>query len=95
MKTTFANLLDNLFYNFWDKMLSLIGVLSVAAFSVFFFIAIFSDKPIRGYHLRGNDGNLKIIIDINWIPDEEIHLDRSITYDEAIEMVQKLNNTLK
>ena len=95
MKTILKNFFENFLDNIWEEMLAAIGILSLAAFSVFFFIAIFSTKEIKGYYLDDTDGSLNISIDINWMPDKSISLDRAITYDEAIEMVERLNNTLK
>jgi len=50
---------------------------------------------VRGYYLDDFNGKLSIRLDIEWQEDGSILLDRSITYDEAISMVERLNKTIK
>jgi len=50
---------------------------------------------VRGYYLDEYNGKLSVRLDIDWQEDECILLDRSITYDEAISMVERLNKTIK
>lgn len=95
MKTILKNFFENFFENIWVEMFYAISVISIGTLLVFFFIAIFSTKEIKGYYLSDFEGGLQIMCDIEWIPDNSIRIDRSITYDEAINMVEKLNNTLK
>lgn len=66
-----------------------------ASLVLFLFIYWFSNPKLIGYSLYGCDGQLKIEKQIDWNPDETIQLDRSITYWEAIRMVDSLNATIK
>lgn len=52
-------------------------------------------KYVTGYSLGDDGGALTIVKGIEWYEDETIKLDRSVTYWDAIRMVDSLNATLK
>lgn len=80
---TWENAFIGLFFGFCLWLLTTIVVSSTAKHN------------IRSYYLDSSNGQLKIRIDIDWQEDKSIELDRSITYDEAISMVERLNKTIK
>lgn len=55
----------------------------------------FHKKETKGYSLGENENHLVIVREIEWWEDDPILLDRSVTYWEAIRMVDSLNKTLK
>ncbi len=65
---------------------------ALAVITIFFWI--FSSKPTLRYSLGDDDGVLTITKEIQWYEDDEIKLDRSVTYSQAIQMVDSLNKTL-
>ena len=75
----------------------IIGMMICIPLIVLIFIASFSKHEINGYYLSGKpDANeLNIRVDVNWSPDNKIILDRSVTYDEAVDLVKKMNDNLK
>lgn len=81
--------------DFWGNALKAIGVLTLITFITFVFIAMFDKHEVRGYYLEQYDGKLTIYRDINWQADESIALDRAITYEEALTMLERLNKTIK
>lgn len=93
MKKWFLDLLNTWM---WEDTIGLVilmfsiivGFISVKAFN--------SDHIVRYYYLKGDlENGLVISGDIDWAEDKEIQLDRSITYEGAIQMVKDLNATLK
>lgn len=92
MKKLIDYLLDNWL---WDDTLFGLFTLAVICGSVIGFKALISDHQVRYYYLKGDiENGLVINADINWAGDEEIQLDRSITYEGAIEMIKDLNASL-
>lgn len=79
----------------WENMF--MGILFAFCLWLISLIAFssFSDKKVRGYYLHAYNGQLSIMVDIDWVSDSSIELDRNITYNEAIEMVERLNKTIK
>ncbi len=61
------------------------------------FMAITADHAVSKYYLRSYDGSNQLVINgyIDWGEDEKIVLDRDVTIEEAIEMVNRLNESLK
>ena len=60
--------------------------------SCLFFLTIFSEHKVNGYYLTGESSTSIIIrTDIDWCIDYQLFLDRNITYDEAVNLVNKLN----
>lgn len=87
------------FFESWkweDTWMSLCFIV-VGEIGVLILMALFSDHNVRYYYLSGNTANSIPAIrgDINWGDDITLQLDRDISYTEAIEMVEKLNKTLK
>ena len=88
------NLFDD--WEWDDSWLSLAWI--IAAFLVVFtFIFFAADKRVRYYYLDEVNGRMAIVPDINWACDGDFAtvLDRDVTYDQAIELVNKLNEGLK
>lgn len=79
----------------WDVVLAYLFILFCFVFSVIFIIASVSDHSVKSYYLSNINNELGISKEINWQFDETIELDRSITYDQAIELMNKLNESLK
>lgn len=53
-------------------------------------------KYTKQYSLGTNDNHqLTITKEVDWCIDDEIILDRSITYSEAVRLVDSLNKTIK
>lgn len=60
-------------------------------------ICVFSKKTTLRYSLGTdhNDQHVVIIREVDWCKDDEIQLDRSIPYLDAVKIVDSLNKTLK
>ncbi len=59
-------------------------------------ISISSKHDVEYYYLSTNiDGKLSIKANIDWSGDKDLKLDRAVSYSEAIDMVERLNKTLK
>ena len=69
--------------------------LAFVAITTLFIFFVASTKYTHKYTLGGSSGTLNITKEIDWSPDETITLDRSIPYEQAIKMVDSLNQTLK
>ena len=89
MKITFAQ--------FWNNVAALIVTLVVIGFLSLAGKALISEHQIQRYYLesrarvQGADHELVIVSDREWAPDGEIILDRSVTYDQSILLVEKMN----
>ena len=57
--------------------------------------AISSTHNIEYYYLDSYEGGLRIRVSVDWSEDKKIALDRAVSYEDAIEMVDKLNKTVK
>lgn len=82
----------------WDDVWQSIAVFAVIGAAVIIGMVIFADKQIRYYYLDNtSEGMLRIVPDIDWCDDSShsIKLDRNITYDEALNMVNRMNKELK
>ena len=86
--------MNNLRLNWGNMFMGLLFAFFVWLISLIAFTS-FSDKKVRGYYLDVRNGILSIMSDIDWMEDKSIELDRNITYNEAIEMVERLNKTVK
>jgi len=71
-----------------------LGVLVLVGLMVLGAKTTTADRTIRNYYLSNYTGQLRIMMDIDWMEDRGIDLDRNITMEEAIKMVEQLNNTL-
>lgn len=83
------------FENFWDNVFNLIVAGSLITLIVFIFMSWFADHKIRSYYLSQEGDRIKIYKDIDWQCDEVIILDKTVTYQEALDMMDRLNATLK
>jgi len=81
----------------WNDTITFLAILLGVVVITLSLTALCSDHSIKRYYLSGGDnGRLAICKDIDWYPDGgSIALDRSVTYDQAIELVKKLNETIK
>lgn len=62
---------------------------------VLLFAFVLANKQTKMYSLHGDSGGcLQIQKETEWSFDETITLDRSVTYQEAIQMIDSLNKTL-
>jgi len=80
----------------WGDAFSFAGWLALMCTITLLMLLCIADKPTIKYSL-GTDENRKqfsIVREIDWWQDDCIILDRSITYLEAIGMVDSLNKTL-
>jgi len=79
-----------------DSWLSLAWAIAALGI-VFTFTFFYADKQVRFYYLDEVNGRMAIVPDIDWACDSDFGtvLDRAVTYDQAIEMVNKLNAGLK
>lgn len=84
-------------FNFsWEGMfLSLLWIATALLIIAVGFLC-FEKKYTHRYTLSGeSSGSLKICKEIDWAGDEAITLDRSVSYSEAVRLVDSLNHTLK
>lgn len=86
--------LNDLYFD-WDNIWGVTFLIGVIFTIVVSSIAFIKPHPVQGYYLKGDTKNgLSIGVDVNWTPDENIQLDRSVTYEGAIQMVKDLNASL-
>lgn len=84
----------------WNDVWQLLAILSIVTFVAFVSVALIKKKTVFQYSIgntsNNNPGNtLSITKHVDWFIDDEIILDRSITYLEAIRLVDSLNASLK
>ena len=87
-------MLKKIEFNWENLFLSLLWLFSALIIVVVAFLC-FSTKSTKQYTLGGSGGELLIDKEMEWDFNSQIKLDRSITYWEAIKMVDSLNQTLK
>lgn len=75
----------------WESL----GYLSLTTLITFVFLGMFNDHNLGKYYLGSTNGIPLICLEVDWNPDKTMKIDRSISYDEAIELVNRLNRTLK
>lgn len=81
----------------WGDAFSFLGWLAIMCGITVTMIFIFITKPTLRYSI-GTDENRKqvsIVREIYWYADDNIILDRSVTYLEEVHLVDSLNKTLK
>lgn len=78
----------------WEDTYSVCILAIGIVLAVYIFMMIFSDHRIRSYYLDTYNNKLVIRADINWQEDQVIELDRTVSYNEAIDMIERLNKTL-
>lgn len=88
-------MMEKFFKNFWENSLKLIGVSALITLIVLTFMSLFADHKIRSYYLSQSYDRIIIYKDIDWQGDESITLDKNVTYQEALDMMDRLNATLK
>ena len=85
--------------DFWSAFINFVIALSIITFTVITVKAFTADHKIRGYYLNSTSNTSgpspRIIVDIDWQGDESIYLDKDVTFQQAIQMVDSLNATLK
>ena len=86
--------------DFWSAFINFVIALSIITFTVIAVKAFTADHKIRGYYLStststNGGNNPKIVIDIDWQPDEYILPERQMSHIEVMQMVDSLNATLK
>jgi len=79
----------------WEDVWGIFALICCVIVVIFITLAVIADKPVRFYYLTGDIKNGLIIKgDVDWDIDQELALDRAITYPEAIQMIKELNSTL-
>ena len=71
----------------WESL----GFLTAATFLTFVFMSMFSSHKVNKYYLEINEGIPCIYLDVEWSIDGMMELDRDIAYEQAVELVNKLN----
>lgn len=79
----------------YDNALNIVGISALTTFLVFIFMCLFADHKIRYYYMTQTSDRITISKDIDWEIDESITLDKTMTYDEALDMLDRLNATIK
>lgn len=77
-----------------------IGIAATIIVMALLTMLIIEKKKTNRYYLGidsdiSHGNSLVIVRDIDWYLDDKIVLDRNITYEKAIELVNSLNETLK
>jgi len=89
-------MMRNFMVDFWNNLWKTISSIAGVVLIVLVFISLTADHKVRSYYLhQGTASNITIYKDIDWQMDESIVLDRTITYDEALAILERLNKTLK
>ena len=80
----------------WEDTWQMLLYAVVTFFIGLLLFAITQDHKVRYYYLDGAEGSNEVQIkgDINWAQDVNIKIDRTITYEQAINLVDSLNHTL-
>lgn len=80
----------------WKDVWELLAVLTAAAFAVFLLMFLFSHKVVEGYSLDQKSGNGVLYIEkhVDWAVDGSVELERSITVQQALKIVDSLNASL-
>ena len=79
----------------WNGAFMFLLWISGASLLIIFMMFLVSPKTTQKYTLGTINGKISITKEMNWSIDEEIELDRTITYEHAIKMIDSLNKTLK
>lgn len=79
----------------WEGSFLLLLWLSGLCLIVTLMCFVFAKKFTHRYSLGTTSGGVSITKETNWSADDEIELDRTITYSEAVRLVDSLNKTLK
>jgi hypothetical protein len=87
--------MKNFMYDFWNNLWKLIGTISGIVLIILIFISLSSDHKVRSYYLHQGSTGIMIYKDQDWQIDESINLDRTVSYDEALNILERLNKTIK
>lgn len=87
--------------NFWEHVCYtfIAGIVGVSVFICGY--AIFQNHKVTHYYISSeqHDGNsdheLTIIGNIEWALDEQLILDRDVSYEDAIKLCDKMNKRLR
>lgn len=82
-------------YNLIEKAFYWLAYSVLSMFAVIIFLLILMPAKVTFYSLSENQGLLKIQKHVDWSQDDYIPLDRSVTCEQAIQMVKELNETIK
>jgi hypothetical protein len=89
----------SMFKNFkptWEWAFLLMLWITCLAVLIVGTIAIFAKKYTHGYSLgTKSSGVLTITKEMDWTTDDEIVLDRNVSYSEAVRIVDSLNKTIR
>jgi hypothetical protein len=79
----------------FEKIWNIILIVIVLFLVTLFGVAVTADHQVRFYYLSsGSDNNFVIRGDANWDEDFKVPLDRSVTIDQAIILVNEMNESL-
>jgi xanthine/uracil permease len=78
----------------WPNVLGTIATLIGVALITVLFNTICREHHVERYYLTQHTNVLVIKADIDWMEDEKILLDRNISYDSAVALTIKLNQSL-
>lgn len=81
-------------FNWEDAWLLLLYAIAISIVIVLS-SCFLSKKYTKGYSLGGDESSIHIVKEVEWDEDDKIPLDRSVTYEQAIELVERLNQTIK
>lgn len=80
-----------------DKLWDIFFIVLISFVVGLITVAIISDKKVKGYYLSASTDDKTVVITrmVDWAVDDNIPLDRSVSYMDAIVLVDSLNKTLK
>lgn len=79
----------------WEDLWYFLLYAACVSFIALFIVYCTADKKTIRYSFGGKGDEFKIVREIEWYEDDVIRLDRSVSYWDAIHMVDSLNATLK
>lgn len=89
---------NTMFKNFeltWENAFLFLLWVGCSSLLILFISFALANKSTLKYSLSNSAGKLSITKEIDWSADEEIILDRTVSYEQAIKMVEDLNKTIK
>lgn len=78
-----------------DQIVGGIITLIILAIIGLVLVAATADHRVRSYYLGSSEGAPAIKAEINWADDQTIRLDRTMSYEDAVKLVNSLNEGLK
>lgn len=81
----------------WNNIWNMFALMACASILTLLLVLAFSTRYTKAYSLGSSQRGNGLIInkEIEWGEDDEIVLDRTISYSQAIGMVDSLNKTIK